>query len=248
MSSYATEQGHWYDAAGNPAYTVIGKNGKERPTTLRDAKKLNLVPSVTMIIRCAVAPGLDAWKQDQTILACLTLPRIEGEPEQDYISRIKEDAKAQAAKAAERGTQIHAWIEQGFSGDIEPQGVPYFRSALDIIEKECGDSIWNTEKSFATKRYGGKVDLHNNEYLIDLKTTEKDLANIKTWDEHAMQLAAYNHGLGGGPDRKCGILYFNVNTAESKILWIGGEEIQRGLQCFMALLDFWYAKNRLEVA
>jgi hypothetical protein len=36
----ASEAGHWYDKGGNPAYTTIGKNGVERPTTLRDAKKL----------------------------------------------------------------------------------------------------------------------------------------------------------------------------------------------------------------
>lgn len=251
MSSYATEQGHWYDENGNPAYTIVGKNGKERPTTLRDARKLNLVPSYSMIARCAAQPGLDAWKQDQTILAVLTLPRIEGESEQDYIARIKEDAKATAAKAAERGTQIHAWIEQGFRGDMEPQGVPYFKSALATIEKDCGDCEWHTEKSFATKRYGGKVDLHNDEYLIDIKTTEKDLATIKTWDEHAMQLSAYDYGMPHGSKlltgyRQCGILYVHVRTAESRLIWLSEEELQRGLECFMALIDYWYAKNKMK--
>lgn len=245
MSTYASEAGHWYDKDGQPAYTIVGKNGKERPTTLRDAKKLNLVPSVTTIIRCAAAPGLEAWKRDQTILACLTLPRIEGESEQAYIARIKEDAKAQAAKAAERGTQIHAWIEQGFSGDMEPEGYTYFQSALATIEKECGDCEWHAEKSFATDRYGGKVDLHNKNYVLDIKTTEKDLATIKTWDEHAMQLAAYNNGLEL-PWRKCGVLYINSNTAESRLIWIENKELVRGWLCFDALLDFWYAKNGLE--
>ena len=37
------ESGHWYTQTGEPMYTVIGANGKERNTTLRDAKKDNLV-------------------------------------------------------------------------------------------------------------------------------------------------------------------------------------------------------------
>jgi hypothetical protein len=36
------ESGHWYCAVtGQPRYTTIGKNGKERNTTLRDAKTDN---------------------------------------------------------------------------------------------------------------------------------------------------------------------------------------------------------------
>ena len=117
------------------------------------------------------------------------------------------------------------------------------------IEKYCGDCEWATEKSFATKRYGGKVDLHNDEYLIDIKTTEKDLTTIKTWDEHAMQLSAYDYGMPrqkANGYRQCGILYINVLNAESKLIWLSEEELQRGLECFMALIDYWYAKNKMK--
>jgi len=51
--------GHWYRRSdGSPQYTIVGKNGKERDTTLRDAREHNLVPSVTTIMRIAAAPGL----------------------------------------------------------------------------------------------------------------------------------------------------------------------------------------------
>ena len=39
MSNYKSEAGHWYDHEGKPMYTIVGVNGKERNTTLRDAKK-----------------------------------------------------------------------------------------------------------------------------------------------------------------------------------------------------------------
>ena len=75
------ESTHWYTRAGNPMYTIIGKNGKERNTTLRDARTLDLVPSVTTILGVAAKPGLEKWKQEQVLLAALTLPRQDGEGE-----------------------------------------------------------------------------------------------------------------------------------------------------------------------
>jgi hypothetical protein len=59
------ESTHWYDKNGKPQYTVIGKNGKERNTSLVDARKENLVPSVTTIIGMAAKPQLENWKIDQ---------------------------------------------------------------------------------------------------------------------------------------------------------------------------------------
>ena len=41
----ASEGTHWYRAEdGAPQYTVKAKNGSDRPTTLGDARKMNLVP------------------------------------------------------------------------------------------------------------------------------------------------------------------------------------------------------------
>ena len=249
MADFASESTHYYHQDGSPCYTIIGKNGKERPTTLREARTMNLVPSVTHVLNLASKPGLDNWKIDQAILAALTTPRIDGEPEADYLSRIKISSKEQASKAADRGTQIHSWVEQGFRGEFLPpvgwEGARYYFSANDTLEKECGFQDWSSEKSFARDGFGGKCDLHNNCFVIDFKTTEKDLATIKTWDEHSMQLGAYRHGLGV-EGAKCGILYIHVKTAESKLLWVDEEELQKGFKCFMALLMFWYAKTGIE--
>jgi hypothetical protein len=74
LMTHAAESLHWYDRDGKPAYTVKAKDGSDRPATLRDARKLNLVPSVTTIIRCAAAPGLELWKANQLMMAALTLP------------------------------------------------------------------------------------------------------------------------------------------------------------------------------
>jgi len=110
------ESTHWYNQKGEPVYTVIGKNGKERATTLRDAREFRYSPSVTTIISVAAKPGLENWKIDQALLSALTLPRGETESLDDFMARAKQDAKEQSIRAAERGTAIHAEVESGFSG------------------------------------------------------------------------------------------------------------------------------------
>ena len=107
----AAESGHWYSADGSPAYQIEAKNGNLRAVTLRDARKLNLYPSVTTIIRSAAAPGLEAWKTKQAVLAALTLPRQPEETDESFVGRVLVDGREQARKAAELGTNIHAAIE-----------------------------------------------------------------------------------------------------------------------------------------
>ena len=108
------ESGHWYRQDGSPAYTITGKNGKDRPTTLRDARQLSLVPSVTTILGVAAKPALDLWKQQQVLLSALTLPKADGESEMDWINRILLDSKETGKNAAKRGTKIHACIQSYF--------------------------------------------------------------------------------------------------------------------------------------
>ncbi len=107
------ESTHWYDQAGKPAYTVIGKNGKERAATLRDARELKLYPSVTTIMGMAAKPALENWKIDQALMSALTLPRLADESLDAFMARAKQDAKDQSIRAAERGTEIHAQVEAG---------------------------------------------------------------------------------------------------------------------------------------
>lgn len=248
ITNHTSEAGHWYDKDGNPAYTIIGKNKVERNTTLRDAKKLGLVPSVTTIIACANAPALVEWKINQAILSALTATRIDEESETNFVSRIKFDAKEQAIKAAERGTLIHSYVQSWFEGEEvekDSDAYPFCLSANEVIFKEIGNQDWICEKSFATGKYGGKADMHTNQYLIDIKTKKWDDSDkLGIWESHLMQLAAYREGLKI-PDAKCGILYVHQDTSESILLWAYEEKLQQGMEMFNGLLDFYYSKTKL---
>ena len=88
-NKFTAESGHWYTREGEPMYTIIGANGKERNTTLRDAKKEGLVPSVTTILSMIAKPSLENWKIDQALNSALTLDREEGESFQSFTYRCK---------------------------------------------------------------------------------------------------------------------------------------------------------------
>ena len=64
---FKSESGHWYTKEGEPMYTIVGANGVERNTTLRDAKSLELVPSVTTVMGMVAKPALENWKMNQLL-------------------------------------------------------------------------------------------------------------------------------------------------------------------------------------
>jgi hypothetical protein len=224
MTEIASESGHFYYKDGSPCYEVPNKSkpGEMRPTTLRDAKSLGIYPSVTEIIKMLPKPGLDSWKTEQAIMASLTLPREQNEPDKQYIYRIIQDAKEQARKAAEKGTAIHGAIERKLQDrEIDVSYDIFANSALSSLNDylQEGFSVYNLcepEKSFAHPLgYGGKVDLHSRElgFICDFKTKEFDDPNkIKAWDEQKIQLAAYRKGL----DMPEGTRLLNVFISTSK--------------------------------
>lgn len=243
---FAAESGHWYAANGDAAYTIKGRDGSDRPTTLRDARKLMLWPSVTTIIAAGARPALERWKAEQLMLAALTLPRKDGEAEADWIARVRLDSQEQARAAAERGTAIHGAIERDFRRDLP--SADYAEHVLGVraaIVKACGRQDWQPERSFChPSGYGGKCDLHSREWVIDFKTKEfTDEADPRLFDEHPMQLAAYRRGLRI-PDARCAIVFVST-TKPGLVAWreITENDLVRGLAMFDALLGYWQAKT-----
>jgi hypothetical protein len=250
---HPSESGHFYEpGTGAPRYTIIGANGKERNTTLRDARKFGWYPSVTTIQKCAAAPGLERWRQQQVLLAALTLPRKPGEPENDWLDRVIQDSQEQGRKAADRGTRIHAAIQGHFEGQApEPEMWPHVQGAVKALEQAFGkNDFWIPEQSFAHEAgFGGKVDLHYTTarrvgVVVDVKTKEFDnVGQVKGWDDHAIQLAAYAKGLGLDTVA-CGNLFVSASVPglATLILW-SEEEIARGWTMFQSLLAYWQAKQ-----
>lgn len=235
------ESTHWYDKRGAPCYTVIGGNGKERPTTLRDARKLNLVPSVTTIIKVAAAPGLENWKVDQALMSALTLPKFDNESLDDFMRRAKSDSKRQAIQAAERGTEIHADIESGFNGGPE---TPVYKRIMAFLQGVYFTGDWKAEESFChVKGFGGKIDLYSpNGIVVDFKTKDnlegKDPKKL-VYDEHGMQLSAYAMGLDFKDPERVSI-FIDRGNPEIVCTYIWPKEShEKHSNMFLNLLDYW---------
>jgi hypothetical protein len=237
------ESGHWYTKDGSPAYTTIGKTG-ERATTLRDARKLGLLPSVTTINGMLSKAGLDTWKQQQVLLAALTLPRQDGEAEQEWLARVMQDSKATGREAAERGTAIHAIIESYFEQVYMPEKPAYLDNIDKALKDAFGEQLWLSEKSFGHPLgFGGKCDLMaSSGFVVDFKTKETDLDKVDVYFEHEMQLAAYREGLGM-PTARSAIVFVNGKTNQVKLIEVSQEKLQSGWECFEHLLRVYQIKN-----
>jgi hypothetical protein len=248
-NDHAQEGGHWYTRDGDPMYTVPSKkDGTPRNTTLRDARERNLVPSVTTILNIAAKPGLNVWLQEQAILAALTLPRGQEETESAWLKRVVQDSKAQARDAADLGTEIHAAV-QGFYEGRKASAFPiHVQTCTKAIESHYGARNWIAERAFAHEMgFGGKVDMHTDGIVIDIKTKDfDDPAKVAGYDEHLMQLAAYRVGLGM-PEARCANVFVSRTNADLAVVkeW-AEEDLARGWLMFTALLSFWQYKNQYE--
>src|SRR5580765_4654690 len=96
-----------------------------RPTTVRDARKLGLLPSVTNVLGVINKPELVEWKMTQAVLAALTLPRLNGEGEDGFAKRVVEDALSRCKTAVDFGSAFHAGAERvAKTLEVDPVG-PY---------------------------------------------------------------------------------------------------------------------------
>lgn len=236
---------HWYSRDGLPVYTVPTEEGKHRPTTLRDARKMSLVPSVTTIMKLINKPALTQWMQTQVLLSALTLPKRPDESESQYIDRILEDSKAQGRAAADKGTAIHAAIESFYTGAVHESYATHVMSATSLIAAYFGEQGWVAERSFAHELgFGGKVDLFAPGFVLDVKTQDfSDPKSVKVYDEHVIQLAAYRVGLGM-PAARCANVYVSRTHSDLVVIheW-QPDSIERGWKMFCSLLNFWQLKT-----
>ena len=247
------ESQHWYDAVtGAPRYTTTGKNGKERNTTLRDAKANpgTLVPSVSTINSQLSKAGLNTWFQTEAIKAAAENPRGLQEEEKDYISRILELSKRKSQDAMARGTLIHDFIESFYNQDYLPDMPAYVRIVDDAITAHFGTQLWIPEQSLVNQEgYGGKCDLYckpRHDFtgvVIDFKTTEKSPGDLTPYLEHTLQLAAYREVLA--PSARCANVYINGETNEVAIYEHSEQDLKDGYQMFLNLLNIYKLKNKL---
>jgi len=212
---------HWYTRDGKPAYTIKKSKGDgERNTTLRDARKYNLLPSVTTLFGIMSKPGLDRWKLGKAIEATLETPRDDGEPDDRYHSRILERSFEETSEAAELGTRIHDAIDAYFDGVKPPEDLAQFvNPTIEYLKSLCLTNIRREEVVVNhAQGYAGRVDLMadfgNAKIVIDFKTKKtKPGVKVVPFDYQATQISAYAMAAFGTLD-KCWGANFYISTTE----------------------------------
>ena len=222
-------------------YTIVGANGKERNTTLRDARKEQLVPSVTTILSMIAKPQLENWKINQALNSALTLEKDSLETIEEFAYRCKQDSKRIGQEAAKKGTKIHAMIERGFLGEGTSKTYKIIQAWLD---KNFPNEEWIAEDSFcADLGYGGKIDLYSKSGIfVDFKTKDnlkgKDPAKL-VYDEHGMQLSAYAQGCGYDDVERVSIFVDRKDTGLVLPFVWDRESQSKHLGMFNAMLTYW---------
>jgi hypothetical protein len=258
----ASENTHWYYKDGRPCHEQPNKSkGGMRPTNLKDAKKLDLVPSVSVIGDLLAKPRLEIWKQNQILEAAATSPfKREDLSLEAWMYLVAEEAKKEAEIAAIKGTAKHAIIEERFLNWDNPN---YICEDVGLIEKvrailakfHVGVEDIEPEKSFATEYFGGKMDLpalsrniifdiKTKEFHVDLEgnTIQKGKKQKLYWPNNLLQLAGYALGNDLVNPRLVNI-YVSRNTDDVVYHEWLTKDIEYATIEFKMLVKLWWIRN-----
>ncbi|OQB95265.1 MAG: PD-(D/E)XK nuclease superfamily protein [Verrucomicrobia bacterium ADurb.Bin118] len=205
------QSAHWYLPDGTPFFEVPyadkARAGQMRPVTLRDARKVNALPSVTTVLRVLAKPELFAWQVEQAVLAVMTTPRNDGEADDAFVHRVLAVEKVHEQErdaAADLGTRIHAACAEGVSGGPVVDDLAYQYAREAIASMSCRGRVHATETVLVGDGYAGMTDLvletQDGLLVVDWKTTKRLPA--KAWPDHVMQLSAYAAALARDNARK----------------------------------------------
>lgn len=266
------DSGHWYDGEGNPCHTQkCGPKAKNptRPTTIRDARKLGLFPSVTGILGVLAKPQLERWKFRQiTDYAVAHPPAPDGSEDPGmFFDRAVEGAFQQVQDAADCGSLIHAALEDFSNGkevDWNSQILLPELGEERTLKEVAGPAaefldehvqrIIAVEKRLVNKRHGfaGMADLlcelkNGRLACIDFKTRRTDPRYPCTpYDGQPMQIAAYattafweDLEYTGRELAGCNLYISTTEPGRIEACWYDDRRIHEEFEAFAHVVKVW---------
>lgn len=258
----ASESCHYYNRTGKPVYEVPNASkGGMRPTTVRDAKKLDLLPSVSTVMGVIAKPAINGWVKEQVARAAVNVFWGEGETADEWVAHVLQAAETNMTQARDLGTEIHGAIEQhlkrvndrvldGFlAGEVSLPYSEHVEAAINaLIELGVWGQPFSPEKSFASALgYGGKVDLSGTSespWVVDFKCVDR-LDKKLDYPDRCQQLTAYADGLYGDPisPRQANIFISTSEPGKYLIREWKEDEKAKGNRVFRAALNLWCEIN-----
>lgn len=237
---------HYYTHDGKPAHTQTiksGKNkGKQRPTTKRDAAKLNLLPSVSAYTGILAKDWLIRWNVMGALGCAFDAPPIGRESQDGWVGHVAAQWEKNKMGPADRGTLLHAEIEDYFtsaSGDIESAHHAFIEPVIEIVEA-MNSPVRYSEKIVVCLKHGyaGMSDIiHEDGSITDFKSKDfKGKSTVTPSFDHCMQLAAYFYAHNGHADfLPCRNIYFDREVpGVTQVKEWSAKELAEGWEAFLA--------------
>lgn len=204
--------GHFYRYDGTPVFTYKNSKGEEKETTLREAKKFGLLPSVTTYTGVLRSFALSQWEKKNFLRGILSSPSVlnlyDGTENglQKTFDEIEKIVSVQNV-APVIGTQIHKDIEEYVKGiktpPIDSLAFQFIGRLNIFLTSRFGEGFTlRSEVPFAGQGYGGTTDLilttkEGKNHIIDFKTTTRKKFELwkQPYLEECAQIAAYIKGI-----------------------------------------------------
>jgi hypothetical protein len=249
------DSSHFYRADGTACHTVKGKNGQDRATTIRDARSLRLIPSVTTYLKSlAKGRNLEQWSYRQVAMAALTYPRKADDVLDDqFLDKIIDDAFQQTRDAADLGGKVHKALEQFFANEPhDPEMEVYVQAVagwmasenVHVMQREL--TIVNQRDGYAG-RADGIIDSRHGLGILDYKCRKSNPKYpMNPWEDNACQIAAYFAGqFGGINDNASGVNLLISYTEPGRVeaTWYDAAKLREEWELFKNVMAIWRTRN-----
>jgi len=262
--------GHYYNLDGDACHTQptkAGSKNKTRPTTVADARKLKLLPSVTTVFDVISKPFLTEWQIKEALKVAYGCPAGVFENEDEWISYVRSKASEQVGMAADLGTNVHKAIEMALNTQEWAQELKsYVLPTLDIvrsmnINEQISESVTvNSEIGYAgcvdlsgwMKDAESMVEIPTVPVIVDFKTKKtKAGEKIDVSETYPWQLAAYHVSKFGKGQRElhplakaCNIYISSTEPGRVEVKWYDKDELDDSFECFKACHKLWCLRNK----
>ena len=242
---------HWYDRDGKAVFEVPkAKGGGTRPTTIADARKLGLYPSVTTVLSVLAKPQLVDWQLGQVAGKAYSNPPQDGESQEDYARRIISASQEQVGEAADLGTQIHAALEAHFKGEPVNDAYQQFVAPVAALATKEGIKFREHELRLvnANDGYAGTTDAVFTDSIgfngiLDFKSRKtKPGQKCEPWETEPMQIAAYCVAKFGSIKYNTTGANVYISTTEPgrvEIVTYSATQLEESWSAFQAALKLW---------